>query len=82
MGPGLVDYLTYMPEDKGVLWIKFNRPDKLNALVGGTEENGTVAKVVEYMRAGDDNSKVRVIVLTGEGRAFCAGHDLKGHPDP
>lgn len=78
MGPKLVDYLTYEPEESGILWIKFNRPDRLNALVGTAEENGTVAKVGEYMRAGDDDPNVRVIVLTGVGRAFCAGADLKG----
>jgi enoyl-CoA hydratase/carnithine racemase len=78
MGPKLVDYLLYEKEDNGILWIKFNRPDRLNALVGNSQENGTVAKVGEYMRAGDDDPDVRVIVLTGVGRAFCAGADLKG----
>ena len=77
-GPKLVDYLTYEPEESGILWIRFNRPDRLNALIGSSEENGTVAKVGEYMRAGDDDPKVRVIVLTGVGRVFCAGADLRG----
>ena len=68
MGPKLVEYLLYEPEDSGILWIKFNRPERMNALVGTAEENGTVAKVGEYMRAGDDDPNVRVIVLTGVGR--------------
>ena len=34
MGPKLVDYLLYEPEDNGILWIKFNRPERMNALVG------------------------------------------------
>ena len=76
MGPRLVDYLLYEPEDNGILWIKFNRPDKMNALVGTAEENGTVAKVGEYMRAGDDDPNVRVIILTGVGRGFCSGANL------
>ena len=76
MGPRLVDYLLYEPEENGILWIKFNRPERLNALVGTAEESGTVAKVGEYMRAGDDDPNVRVIVLTGVGRAFCAGANL------
>ena len=59
MGPNLVDYLLYEPEDSGILWIKFNRPDRMNALVGTSEENGTVAKVGEYMRAGDDDPNIR-----------------------
>ena len=75
-----VPHLLYEKENSGILWIKFNRPDRLNAIFGGVQQNGTLAKVVEYMRAGDDDPDVRVIVLTGEGRAFCAGADLKG-PD-
>jgi len=77
MGPKLVDYLLYEPEDSGILWIKFNRPERMNALVGTSEENGSVAKVGEYMRAGDDDPNVRVIVLTGVGRGFCSGADMR-----
>ncbi|MEJ0019510.1 MAG: enoyl-CoA hydratase-related protein [Acetobacteraceae bacterium] len=76
MGPRLVDYLLYEPEESGILWIRFNRPERLNALVGNSQENGTVAKVGEYMRAGDDDPNVRVIVLTGVGRGFCSGANL------
>jgi hypothetical protein len=72
MGPKLVDYLLYEPEDNGVLWIKFNRPERMNALVGTAEENGTVAKIGD-MRAGDNDPDIRVIVLTGVGRGFCSG---------
>ena len=68
----------YEPEDSGILWIKFNRPDRMNALVGTSEETGTVAKVGEYMRAGDDDPNIRVIVLTGVGRGFCSGANLSG----
>ncbi len=77
MGPKLVDYLLYEPEDNGILWIKFNRPERMNALVGTAQENATVAKVGEYMRAGDDDPNVRVMVLTGVGRGFCSGADMK-----
>lgn len=70
MGPKRVDYLLYEPEDNGIFWIKFNRPERLNALVDTAEENGTVAKVGEYMRAADDDPNIRVIVLTGVGRAL------------
>jgi enoyl-CoA hydratase/carnithine racemase len=82
MSPKLVDYLLYEPEDTGILWIKFNRPERLNALVGTAEDNSTVAKVGEYMRAGDDDPNVRVIVLTGVGRAFCAGANLASRENP
>lgn len=76
MGPNLVDYLLYEKEDNGILWIKFNRPERMNALVGTSEMNGTVAKVGEYMRAADDDPDVRVIILTGVGRGFCSGANL------
>jgi enoyl-CoA hydratase/carnithine racemase len=79
VGPELVDYLLYEKEENGILWIKFNRPERLNALYGRSEPVGTVAKVGEYMRAADDDPDVRVIVLTGLGRAFCAGADLKNN---
>ena len=82
MGPQLVDYLLYEKEDNGILWIKFNRPETMNALYGTAEALGTVAKVGEYMRAGDDDPDVRVIVLTGVGRGFCSGADLKSRPSP
>src|SRR6516162_8875209 len=80
MGAQLVDYLLYEKEDSGILWIKFNRPEAMNALYGTAEALGTVAKVSEYMRAGDDDPDVRVIVLTGIGRGFCSGADLKRRP--
>jgi enoyl-CoA hydratase/carnithine racemase len=82
MAPNLVDYLLYEPEDTGILWIKFNRPDRMNALVGTSEENGTVAKVGEYMRAGDDDPNIGVIVLTGVGRGFCSGANLGSRASP
>ena len=73
-----VPYLLYEKEDNGILWIKFNRPERLNACIGGTERNSTLAKVGEYMRAGDDDPDVRMIVLTGVGRGFSAGVDVRG----
>jgi 2-(1,2-epoxy-1,2-dihydrophenyl)acetyl-CoA isomerase len=76
----LVPYLEYQKEDNGVVWIRFNRPEKLNACIGGIEPTGTLSKVVEYMRAADDDPDIRIIVLTGNGRAFCAGVDVGGNP--
>lgn len=74
-----VPYLLYEPEyETGILWIRFNNPEKLNACIGAAERNGTVNKVGEYMRAGDDDPNIRFIVLTGVGRGFCAGVDVKG----
>lgn len=71
MKPELVPHLLYEPEDNGILWIKFNRPERMNALL-----EDSAIKLVEYMRAGDDDPNIRVIVVTGVGRAFCAGADI------
>ena len=51
----LVPYLLYEKEDNGILWIKFDRPEKLNAAVGGGERTRKLAKVCEYMRAGESH---------------------------
>lgn len=58
--------------EKGIATITLNRPDKLNAFAGRMREE--IAEAVE--QAGSDD-KVRVIVMTGEGRGFCAGADVK-----
>lgn len=56
---------------EGAVWITLNRPDALNAItpdmVAGIE--------AALARAGEDD--IRAVVLTGTGRAFCAGVDLK-----
>ena len=56
-----------------VATVTLNRPDKLNAWTGKME-----AEVREAMLSADSDDRVRVIVLTGAGRAFCAGGDVKG----
>lgn len=65
------DSITYT-EDSGIVTITLNRPDKLNALVGHMRRD--LAEALE--QAGSDR-QVRVVVLTGAGRAFCAGGDLE-----
>lgn len=63
---------TVLEERSGaVATIRLNRPDKLNAL---TPELGRTL-VHALLRAAEDKS-VRAVVLTGAGRAFCAGGDL------
>ncbi|HEV7397038.1 MAG TPA: enoyl-CoA hydratase [Pyrinomonadaceae bacterium] len=59
-------------EDSGIVTITLNRPDKLNALVGHMRRD--LAEALE--NAGSDR-QVRVVVITGAGRAFCAGGDLE-----
>ena len=54
------------------LWLTMNQPENLNAL--GFE---LVAALQQALREAADNDSVRVVILTGNGRAFCAGADLK-----
>lgn len=51
--------------------ITLNRPERLNAITRGMPQE--IREAVE--RAGDDNA-IHAIVVTGAGRAFCAGYDL------
>lgn len=55
----------------GVGTITLNRPDKLNAFAGRMRQE--VAAAVREMA---DDDSARVIVITGAGRAFCAGADI------
>src|SRR5215831_16091283 len=55
----------------GVARIILNRPDKLNAISPGLlEDLGDACAAIER------DARVRVVTLTGSGRAFCAGADL------
>jgi 2-(1,2-epoxy-1,2-dihydrophenyl)acetyl-CoA isomerase len=60
----------------GVLTLTLNRPDKLNSF--NEEMHRALRAQVE--RARDDDA-IRAVLLTGAGRAFCAGQDL-GDRDP
>lgn len=56
----------------GALWLTLNRPAALNSITPGM-----VSRLREALAAAQDDDSVRAIVLTGSGRAFCAGADLK-----
>ena len=58
-------------EDSGIVTITLDRSDKMNALVGHMRRD--LAEALE--EAGSERA-VRVVVITGAGRAFCAGGDL------
>ena len=60
----------------GVLTLTLNRPERLNAISGPM----LAALSAELDRANID-PEVRVVVLTGAGRGFCAGLDLKARAD-
>lgn len=62
--------------DGGVATIALSRPDEMNSLDRATKE----ALLAAVRRAASDSS-VRCVVLTGSGRAFCVGQDLREHID-
>jgi enoyl-CoA hydratase/carnithine racemase len=68
----MADELIKVAEDSGVVTITLNRPGRLNAFVGHMRRD--LAEALE--EAGSD-PQVRVVVITGEGRAFCAGGDVQ-----
>ena len=59
-------------ETDGVGTITLNRPEKLNAFIGHMRRD--LAEALEH--AGSERS-VRVVIITGAGRAFCAGGDVE-----
>ena len=62
-----------LTEDDGhVRWLRLNRPEAMNSITGTM-----LAQLNDALKAADDDPDVRVLVMTGEGRAFCAGLDLK-----
>lgn len=70
--------MTYSTNIRGgVAWLTMERPDKFNAV---TREMAMGLQGALDAAASDD--EVRAIVITGSGKAFCAGQDLKEATDP
>lgn len=61
-------------EAPGVAWIEFNEPEKLNGMNTRKKRD-----LIETLIQAQMDNAVRVIVFIGQGRAFCAGDDLKAH---
>lgn len=65
--------VTYHVAD-GVGTVTFNRPDQMNSLTLSTK-----VALRDALHAAASDGEVRCVVLTGTGRAFCVGQDLKEH---
>jgi len=67
--------------EPGIAWIEFNEPEKLNGMSVGKKRD-----LIEVLTQAQMDNAIRVIVFIGQGRAFCAGDDLKayskGKPNP
>jgi 2-(1,2-epoxy-1,2-dihydrophenyl)acetyl-CoA isomerase len=69
----MADDVLYEKRGSGVAWITLNRPDSLNAMGGQL-----MPMLAGFLRDATADREVRCVVLTGAGRAFCAGGDVKG----
>jgi len=64
-------------QNEGIYRLTLNRPERLNAL------NVRIGvELLQVLEDCDRDDEVRVVILTGAGRAFCAGDDLKGMTEP
>ena len=71
-------YETLTIDRRGpVDWVTLNRPDQLNAM-----SRTMMLELQHYFGDLYTDQDVRVVVLKGAGRAFCAGLDLKQERDP
>ena len=59
--------------DDGLLTITLHRPEKLNAFT-----TRMMYELLDAFERADADDRVRVVIVTGAGRAFCAGADLSG----
>lgn len=59
---------------EGVATVRLSRPDAMNAL-----DLATKVALLEALRSVASDASVRCVVLTGAGRAFCVGQDLREH---
>lgn len=65
------EHLIYAKED-GIATLTINRPQKLNAFTPGMYQG-----MHEIIKEVESDEEVRVFVITGTGRAFCVGADVK-----
>jgi enoyl-CoA hydratase/carnithine racemase len=67
-------YRTLLTDlDRGILTVRLNRPERLNAF-----SPEMLRELLQLFDEVDRDDGVRVVIATGEGRAFCAGADLGG----
>lgn len=66
-------YIKYEVSNR-VAWIKFNRPEQLNAM--NRQMMDEIIESLKLINSAND-SEIAVVVITGEGKAFMAGADIK-----
>ncbi|MCH8200547.1 MAG: enoyl-CoA hydratase/isomerase family protein [Chloroflexi bacterium] len=58
-------------QDPGIVTVTFNQPDRLNGMTQGLKRD-----LIEILAEAQMDDAIRVIVITGAGKAFCSGQDL------
>src|SRR2546426_438594 len=66
-----VEQHVSVENESGIGWIRFNRPEKMNAIGALTRK-----QLAESIKQAERDDAVRVVVLTGSGRAFSSGADV------
>ena len=64
-----------MDSRDGVMTLSLNRPEKLNAI-----DNELSRSLLDAIGSAADEAAVRVVLLRGNGKAFCAGRDVTSPP--
>ncbi|MFG2194522.1 enoyl-CoA hydratase/isomerase family protein [Streptomyces sp. NPDC048639] len=70
-----LETLVLHTTDNGVSWITLNRPEAMNAVTWDQRE-----RIISLLDAASADPDVRAVVITGTGKGFCAGADLRGGP--
>jgi len=67
------EYKTFRIDKEGAVdWLTLNRPERLNAI-----NVAMVTELRDYFGGLSEDDSVRIVVMRGEGRSFCAGLDIK-----
>jgi enoyl-CoA hydratase/carnithine racemase len=62
----------FLKEEDGIATLTLNNPERLNAM--STEMWGDFRQIIDYIRG---NTEIKVLVITGTGRGFCSGSDVR-----
>lgn len=70
------EQILYENPAAGVAKITLNRPDALNSFTPKM-----ISELRQALQSAKDDQQIRAVIITGAGRAFCAGQDLKATPE-
>lgn len=76
-GEGSAGATVLVAAEDGVATVTLNRPDALNSLTVPMKQ-----ELLGVFRRLERDASVRAVILTGAGRAFCAGQDLRERQEP